>query len=77
MNWRERFHAIWEAVVPRHLVVLLWLALLAALPACRERSTQQAQQFGIFGKMKLVIPYQIPFLSKEVGPEIMRQAERV
>jgi len=44
MNWRERFHAIWEAVVPRHLVVLLWLALLAALPACRERSTQQAQQ---------------------------------
>jgi branched-chain amino acid transport system substrate-binding protein len=35
-------------------------------------SIQQAQQFGIFNKMKLVIPYQIPFLSKEVGPEIMQ-----
>jgi len=35
-------------------------------------SIQQAQQFGIFNKMKLVIPYQIPFLTKEVGPEIMQ-----
>jgi ABC-type branched-subunit amino acid transport system substrate-binding protein len=34
-------------------------------------SIQQAKQFGILPKMKLVIPYQIPFLSKEVGPEIM------
>ena len=34
-------------------------------------STQQAQQFGILPNMKLVIPYQIPFLSKEVGPQIM------
>jgi branched-chain amino acid transport system substrate-binding protein len=34
-------------------------------------SIQQAQQFGIFSKMKLVIPYQIPFLSREVGPKIM------
>ncbi len=34
-------------------------------------STQQAQQFGILPKMKLVIPYQIPFISKEVGPQIM------
>src|SRR6266704_2885803 len=44
MNWRERFHAVWEAVMPRHLVVLLRLAALAALVACRERPTQQAQQ---------------------------------
>jgi branched-chain amino acid transport system substrate-binding protein len=35
-------------------------------------STQQAQQFGILPKMKLVIPYQIPFLSKEVGPDVMQ-----
>ena len=34
-------------------------------------STQQAKQFGILDKMKLVIPYQIPFLAREVGPEIM------
>ena len=33
-------------------------------------STQQANQFGLLKKMKLVIPYQIPFLAKEVGPEI-------
>ena len=33
-------------------------------------SIQQAKQFGILDKMKLVIPYQIPFLAKEVGPEI-------
>ena len=35
-------------------------------------SIQQAHQFGILPKMKLVIPYQIPFLTKEVGPEIMQ-----
>jgi branched-chain amino acid transport system substrate-binding protein len=35
-------------------------------------SIQQAQQFGILAKQKLVIPYQIPFLSKEVGPELMQ-----
>jgi ABC-type branched-subunit amino acid transport system substrate-binding protein len=34
-------------------------------------SIQQAQQFGIFNKMKLVIPYQVPFLSKEVGAKVM------
>jgi branched-chain amino acid transport system substrate-binding protein len=34
-------------------------------------STEQAQRFGILPKMKLVIPYQIPFLSKEVGPQVM------
>ena len=30
-------------------------------------SIQQANKFGIFGKMKLVVPYQIPFLAPEVG----------
>jgi branched-chain amino acid transport system substrate-binding protein len=30
-------------------------------------STQQAKQFGIFDKMKLVVPYQIPFLAPETG----------
>ena len=34
-------------------------------------STQQAHQFGLLPKMTLVIPYQIPFLAKDVGPEIM------
>ncbi|MGN6467811.1 MAG: substrate-binding protein [Rhizobiaceae bacterium] len=33
-------------------------------------STQQAKQFGLLPKMNLVIPYQIPFLAKEVGPEL-------
>jgi branched-chain amino acid transport system substrate-binding protein len=33
-------------------------------------STQQAKRFGLLPKMKLVIPYQIPFLAREVGPEI-------
>jgi branched-chain amino acid transport system substrate-binding protein len=30
-------------------------------------STQQAKQFGILDKMKLAIPYQTPFLAREVG----------
>ncbi|MGE0604121.1 MAG: substrate-binding protein, partial [Xanthobacteraceae bacterium] len=30
-------------------------------------SIQQAQKFGILDKMKLVVPYQIPFLAREVG----------
>ena len=34
-------------------------------------SIQQAQQFGILAKQKLVIPYQIPFLAKEVGAQVM------
>jgi branched-chain amino acid transport system substrate-binding protein len=34
-------------------------------------SIQQAEQFGVFNKMKLVIPYQIPFLSKQVGAKVM------
>jgi ABC-type branched-subunit amino acid transport system substrate-binding protein len=33
-------------------------------------SIQQAKQFGIIPKMTLVVPYQTPFLAKEVGPEI-------
>jgi branched-chain amino acid transport system substrate-binding protein len=33
-------------------------------------SIQQAKQFGLIPKMTLVIPYQIPFLAKEVGPEL-------
>jgi branched-chain amino acid transport system substrate-binding protein len=33
-------------------------------------STQQARQFGLTPKMQMVIPYQIPFLAKEVGPEL-------
>jgi ABC-type branched-subunit amino acid transport system substrate-binding protein len=32
-------------------------------------STQQAKQFGILPKMTLVVPYQTPFLAKEVGAE--------
>jgi ABC-type branched-subunit amino acid transport system substrate-binding protein len=34
-------------------------------------STQQANQFGILKKQKLVIPYQIPFLAREVGADLM------
>jgi ABC-type branched-subunit amino acid transport system substrate-binding protein len=33
-------------------------------------SIQQAKQFGLIPKMQLVVPYQIPFLAKEVGPEL-------
>ena len=35
-------------------------------------SVQQAKQFGLTPKMNMVIPYQIPFLAKEVGPELSR-----
>ena len=35
-------------------------------------SIQQAKQFGVHAKMKLVVPYQMPFLAKEVGPELTR-----
>ena len=34
-------------------------------------STQQAQRFGIFDKMKLVVPYQTPFLAPEVGGNLL------
>jgi len=33
-------------------------------------SIQQAKQFGILPKMTLVVPYQIPFLAQEVGPDL-------
>src|SRR6478672_6800829 len=30
-------------------------------------STKQAKQFGVLDKMKLVVPYQVPFLARETG----------
>jgi branched-chain amino acid transport system substrate-binding protein len=30
-------------------------------------STQQAKQFGVLDKMKLVVPYQVPFIARESG----------
>jgi branched-chain amino acid transport system substrate-binding protein len=36
------------------------------------QSIKQAQQFGIFDKQTLVVPYNTPFLAKQVGPEIMK-----
>jgi branched-chain amino acid transport system substrate-binding protein len=35
------------------------------------QSIKQAQQFGILQKQTLVVAYSVPFLSKEVGPDIM------
>ena len=35
------------------------------------RSTQQAKDFGIFKKMKHVVPNIGPFMAKELGPELM------
>jgi ABC-type branched-subunit amino acid transport system substrate-binding protein len=34
-------------------------------------SLQQAKQFGIFDRMKLVIPYQTPFLARETGGDLL------
>ena len=34
-------------------------------------SIQQAKQFGVLDKMKLAIPYQVPFLAREVGGGLM------
>ena len=34
-------------------------------------STQQAQQFGLFKRMKYVVPNVGPFMAKELGPELM------
>jgi ABC-type branched-subunit amino acid transport system substrate-binding protein len=34
-------------------------------------SIQQAKQFGILEKMRLVVPYQVPFLAREVGADLM------
>src|SRR6185436_19894558 len=36
-------------------------------------SVQQAKQFGIIPRMKLVIPYQIPFLAKNIGAELAEE----
>jgi branched-chain amino acid transport system substrate-binding protein len=33
-------------------------------------SVQQARQFGLTPDMKMVIPFEVPFLAKEVGPEL-------
>ncbi len=35
-------------------------------------SIKQAKQFGILGKQKLVVAYQVPFLAQEVGADIMQ-----
>jgi len=35
-------------------------------------SVKQAKDFGILGKMTLVVPYNTPFLAKEVGPDNMQ-----
>lgn len=37
-------------------------------------SIQQAKQFGILGKMKLVLPYQTPFISREAGVDLLEGA---
>lgn len=34
-------------------------------------SIQQAKQFGVLAKQKLVVPYQVPFLAPEVGGNLM------
>jgi branched-chain amino acid transport system substrate-binding protein len=34
-------------------------------------STQQAKQFGVLDKMKLVVPYQVPFIAPELGGGLM------
>ena len=34
-------------------------------------SIQQAKQFGVLDKQKLVIPYQVPFLAREVGQALI------
>ncbi|HTW69660.1 MAG TPA: substrate-binding protein [Acetobacteraceae bacterium] len=34
-------------------------------------SIKQAKQFGVLDKMKLVVPYNTPFLSRDVGPDLM------
>lgn len=34
-------------------------------------SIQQAKQFGVLAKQKLVVPYQVPFLAREVGGNLL------
>ena len=36
------------------------------------QSIKQAKQFGVLDKMTLVVPYNTPFLAKEVGPDMMQ-----
>ncbi len=36
------------------------------------QSIKQAKQFGILDKMTLVVPYNTPFLAKQVGPDMMK-----
>jgi branched-chain amino acid transport system substrate-binding protein len=36
------------------------------------QSIKQAEQFGVLKKQTLVVPYNTPFLAKEVGPDIMQ-----
>jgi ABC-type branched-subunit amino acid transport system substrate-binding protein len=35
-------------------------------------STKQAKQFGVLDKMKLVIAYDIPFIARDVGPDLIQ-----
>ncbi len=35
------------------------------------QSIKQAKQFGILQKQTLVVPYNVPFLSRDVGPDLM------
>jgi ABC-type branched-subunit amino acid transport system substrate-binding protein len=36
------------------------------------QSIKQAKQFGVLEKMTLVVPYNTPFLAKDVGPDLMQ-----
>jgi ABC-type branched-subunit amino acid transport system substrate-binding protein len=36
------------------------------------QSIKQGKQFGVLDKMTLVVPYNTPFLAKDVGPELMQ-----
>jgi branched-chain amino acid transport system substrate-binding protein len=36
------------------------------------QSIKQAKQFGVLDKMTLVVPYNTPFLARDVGPELMQ-----
>ena len=36
------------------------------------QSIKQAKQFGVLDKMTLVVPYNTPFLAKDVGPDLMQ-----
>ena len=36
------------------------------------QSIKQAKQFGVLDKMTLVVPYNTPFLARDVGPDLMQ-----